>query len=126
MQKFFAVVFLIAYSFTLIGAGVAFHKCGNQHNSVAHHVKANCTHAASGNVNCCINSQQECSLTQDKNAIEISGDKDFNKQYPQAVSFYKEIPLYDPLTVSSSTAYAEKPQSFNKLRLHLYNRVLLI
>lgn len=125
MKKFIAVVFLIAYSFTSLGASVAAHPCNNKLGQFASSATQVCDHTTATASGCYCTYEAGCSITQDDVSVENTSAKGFNALNPSFDSFVNETHLVYNTPVSSSR-YTHAPLEIYKLRLHLYHRVLLI
>lgn len=127
MKQFIAVLFLIAYSLTSIGAPVVIHQCSNKQHPIKHQATPTCGHAIATTMDCCSSNQQQCTVKGDENTTELSIYKEFTPQYPfLSFSFAGEQDKYFIPLSSSLSANSDVQLNIHKLRLYLYKRVLLI
>lgn len=135
MKKFIAVFLMMVYGFTSVNASVAIHQCGMKLPSTAHHQKSGSSlHQSSScdhqqfhlTSNCCTGSVEVCTTKTDDNLSETASNKSFNYQPVIFYSSYNEAQAC-PYTFQTASVRPLVASSYiHKLRLHLYNRILLI
>lgn len=126
MKQFIAVLFLIAYSLTSVGAPVAIHQCSYKQHGLTQHSGGACGHAIAITMQCCNSNQQPCTFKSDENTTELTTYKEFSPQYQILSSFFAGEQEKYIIPVSSLSANSDLPLNIHKLRLHLYKRVMLI
>ena len=124
MKKTWAFIFLMLYGCVVMAAPVTEHECyGKAFQKEQHQTTHSCCNQQAKHKGCCPDHQ--CNVRTDDNAVEIVAYKEFNPQFQlfDLLSAGEKIdqnhlaPFVEGNTISFS---------LHKIRIHLYNRVLLI
>lgn len=130
MKKFLAVFLLMVYGFTSIGASVAVHQCSVEREKAHHHHSSgasSCSHGpAHLTADCGAGNVQVCTAIIDDTLSEAVSVKPFNLQPALTSSFYPDEEAALVALRQTIAPLTSKPSGLHKIRLHLYNRILLI
>ena len=124
MKQLVAVLFLIAYSLTSFGASLSGDTCSDKHQSSCHPTTAPCGITVAAALNCCDNHPQACTFKADENKIESISYQEIAVHYQIPPSILYNRQGYSP--TNYLPANTDVPLTVYKIRLHLYQRVLLI
>ncbi|MBB1287343.1 hypothetical protein HRH25_23405 [Flavisolibacter sp. BT320] len=135
MKKFIAVFLLMVYGFTSIGASVTLHQCSTKQSASAHHHKDWASHHNSSSCshqqfhfteNGCSGNENVCAVKNEDNLSEQVFSKPLNSQ-PAIVSLsVNGSRAMRSLFPTSVLRQDHTSSALHKIRLHLYNRILLI
>lgn len=125
MKQLVAILFLIAYSLTSIGAPAAMHQCGTQQHAV-HYTTSECSHLAITSLPVCNTGQPVCTVAKDESSIALATIKELTKPFKVLPAALHSVQVENPASLSLTSAKGDVPTTVYKVRLHLYKRVLLI
>jgi len=135
MKKFVAVFLMMVYGFTSMGASVTVHQCSIELKTATHHHQATASHHNTESCghqqlhdasNCCISNEQVCTAKNDDNLSEVVSYKPFSSQPLLFNSHYTDGQARPLSLIAAYVRPVASPSSIHKVRLHLYNRILLI
>lgn len=117
------------YGFTAIGAAVSIHHCSAEQKLTHHHnsKSSTCSHqAAHQTADCCTGGVETCAAKSEDTVTEPLYFKSFQFQPVFAGSNYLNETVDPFATLYTKQRIATLSFRLHKLRLHLYNRILLI
>lgn len=126
MKKIIALTFMMAYGMASMAIPVAAHQCGNKSFQTAEHHTGKTCCAENTKDDCCSNHQNQCKANRNDNVVELILYKEFNTQFQPLVFFGNDLRPGQIVFITSSLWNNNSPSGLYKIRLHLYNRVLLI
>lgn len=118
----------MAYGLAAMAVPAAVHQCDNksfQGKGIQHNASMNCC-AESTNANCCLNHPGQCKISQGDNDVELVAYKELNIQFQPILFSNLTFQSNSFFALTSSVRNNNASHIFYKIRLHLYNRILLI